>query len=440
MTAAAEDISGLRPRLQWRAAVREAGIAALIAAILGFPILGVRIMTLEGGLTLVPNFLWLAIGTGAVFLGRLAVALHGLRPATAGSAAQSPLIIATPRGIDRSGEGRRWFGLTLVAFAILLPVFPFTDRYLLDLATTVLIYMMLGWGLNIVVGLAGLLDLGYVAFYAIGAYSFALLARHFHLDFWACLPLAGGLAALCGVLLGFPVLRMRGDYLAIVTLGLGEIIHILLQNWTSLTGGSNGLLGIPRPTLFGWGFGAGEGGAGHSLYWLPPRMILLFYIILALALLTNAFTLRVRHLPLGRAWEALREDEGACRALGLNPTTLKLSAFGIGALFGGLAGCFFATRQGFISPESFTFVESATVLAIVVLGGMGSQIGVAGAATLLVLLPEFGREFEHYRMLVFGVAMVAIIIWRRGGLIAHRRPTIHLGKAQGSERSSRTFD
>jgi branched-chain amino acid transport system permease protein len=248
------------------------------------------------------------------------------------------------------------------------------------------------------------------------------------------LPLAGALAASCGVVLGFPILRMRGDYLAIVTLGFGEIIRIILLNWVSLTGGPNGLIGIPRPTLFGW---VPEGGEGddvvHPPDWLPPRMIVFFYIILGLALVANAFTLRVRRLPLGRAWEALREDEDACRALGLNPTTLKLSAFGIGALFGGLAGCFFATRQGFISPESFTFVESATVLAIVVLGGMGSQLGVAAAATLLVLLPELGRELEHFRMLFFGLAMVAIIVWRPGGLVRYRRPTLFLeNKVKGA--------
>src|SRR5438445_454034 len=231
---------------------------------------------------------------------------------------------------------------------------------------------MLGWGLNVVVGLAGLLDLGYVAFYAVGAYSYALLATNFGLSFWVCLPLAGILAALWGVLLGFPVLRLRGDYLAIVTLAFGEIIRLVIINWQSLTGGPNGVTGIPRPTLFGIPLTPGDDGLAAKLgieFSPTHRIVFLFYLILALALLTNWVTIRLRRLPIGRAWEALREDEVACRALGINTTTTKLTAFATGAMFGGFAGAFFATRQGFISPESFTFQESALVLAIVVLGG-----------------------------------------------------------------------
>jgi branched-chain amino acid transport system permease protein len=420
---ATDKADGLVRPLVLRGAIAEATLAALIAAILSLPILGVRVVTIAGGLTLVPHLHWVIGAAAAVFAGRLVFAIVKVRFADWRGA----LLPTYWRESPAAARRRLWLGCGLVAFAVLLPLYPFTNRYVLDLAITVLIYVMLGWGLNIVIGLAGLLDLGYVAFYAVGAYSFALLSRHLGLGFWESLPLAGALAALCGVVLGFPVLRMRGDYLAIVTLGFGEIIRIVLLNWTSLTDGPNGLAEIPRPTLFGWVPAGADIDGQHGPGWLPPRMLLLFYVILALALLTNAFTLRVRRLPLGRAWEALREDEDACRALGLNPTTLKLSAFGIGALFGGLAGCFFATRQGFISPESFTFVESATVLAIVVLGGMGSQIGVAAAAAFLVLLPEFGRGFEHYRMLVFGLAMVAIIVWRPGGLVRHRRPTILLG-------------
>jgi branched-chain amino acid transport system permease protein len=305
-----------------------------------------------------------------------------------------------------------------------------------DVATTVLIYVMLGWGLNIVVGLAGLLDLGYVAFYAVGAYSYALLAINFNLSFWECLPLAGVFAGFMGVLLGFPVLRLRGDYLAIVTLGFGEIVRIILTNWQTLTGGPNGISGIPRPTFFGAPLTANpdEGvTAFHQLFGLEysaiHRVIFLYFLILLLALVTNLFTLRIRRLPIGRAWEALREDEIACRALGISPRNTKLTAFGIGAMFGGFAGAFFATRQGFISPESFTFIESATIVAIVVLGGMGSQMGVVLAAAVLVLLPEFGREFAQYRMLVFGAAMVLIVIWRPQGLLAHREPTIRLPRS-----------
>jgi branched-chain amino acid transport system permease protein len=284
-----------------------------------------------------------------------------------------------------------------------------------------------------VVGLAGLLDLGYVAFYAIGAYSYALLAQYFGLSFWICLPLAGILAAFWGVLLGFPVLRLRGDYLAIVTLAFGEIIRVVLINWVSLTGGPNGIGGIPRPSFFGLPFSM-DGRPRHlrRLLRLEPspthRVIFLYYLILALRLLTNWVTIRLRRQPLGRAWEALREDEIACRALGINVTTTKLSAFALGAMFGGFAGAFFATRQAFVSPESFTFIESAIILAIVVLGGLGSQVGVAIAALVMIGGFELFRDLDEWRMLVFGGAMVAIMVLRPRGLVGTRTPTVALGK------------
>lgn len=323
--------------------------------------------------------------------------------------------------------------LTLLIFTLLVPVIFYDQRYILDLAILVLTYVMLGWGLNVVVGLAGLLDLGYVAFYAVGAYSYALLATNFGWSFWICLPLAGILAALWGVMLGFPVLRLRGDYLAIVTLAFGEIIRLVIINWQSLTGGPNGVSGIPRPTLFGIPLDNSDDGLAAKLgieFSPTHRIVFLFYLILALALLTNWVTIRLRRLPIGRAWEALREDEVACRALGINTTTTKLTAFATGAMFGGFAGAFFATRQGFISPESFTFQESALVLAIVVLGGMGSQLGVALAALAMIGGFELFRGLEGYRMLVFGWAMVLIMIWRPRGLIGHRAPTVYLTKAQ----------
>src|SRR5581483_1265535 len=267
----------------------------------------------------------------------------------------------------------------------------------------ILIYIMLGWGLNIVVGLAGLLDLGYVAFYAVGAYAYALLAtsdpvKSFMADwigagfwplwaFWICLPVAGLMAAFWGILLGFPVLRLRGDYLAIVTLAFGEIIRLILINWVPVTNGYAGISSVPRPSFFGIPFTANEDGfaATFGIEFSPiHRTLFLYYLILALALLTAYVTIRLRQLPVGRAWEALREDEIACRSLGINTTNTKLTAFAMGAMFAGFAGSFFAARQGFISPESFTFLESATILSIVVLGGMGSQIGVAIAAIVMI--------------------------------------------------------
>ncbi len=306
----------------------------------------------------------------------------------------------------------------------------------------ILIYVMLAWGLNIVVGLAGLLDLGYVAFYAVGAYSYALLSLHFGLSFWTLLPLAGIFAALWGVILGFPVLRLRGDYLAIVTLAFGEIIRLVLINWTSVTKGTFGVSGIPKATLFGIEFNASQQGFA-AIFGLPPSSayykIFLYYLILALALLTAFVTLRLRKMPIGRAWEALREDEVACRSLGINTTNTKLTAFSIGAMFGGFAGAFFAARQGFVSPESFVFLESAVILAIVVLGGMGSLTGIAIAAAVMIggteILRElsflkmvFGQDFtpELYRMLVFGLAMVVVMIYKPRGFVGSRSPTAFL--------------
>jgi branched-chain amino acid transport system permease protein len=253
--------------------------------------------------------------------------------------------------------------------------------------------------------------------------------------FWSCLPLAGLFAAGWGILLGFPVLRLRGDYLAIVTLAFGEIIRVVILNWTDLTGGPNGISGIPRPTFFGLTFTAG-GGAGsfadffHIEPSLTQRAIYLYYVILGLALLTNWVTLRLRRLPLGRAWEALREDEVACRSLGINVTVTKLTAFAIGAMFAGFAGAFFATRDAFISPDSFTFIESAIVLAIVVLGGLGSQLGVALAALVMIGGGEMFRDFAEYRMLIFGGALVVMMVLRPRGLVSGRKPSVSLGRAR----------
>jgi branched-chain amino acid transport system permease protein len=419
-----------RSGLDWGAVFKDAALAALVAVLLALPLVGLQTYDVGGGgLGIRTRFDWVLIGAVAVFIGRsqLVIARRifaGRRRGGAGVAAR------------RSAWGtRRARSITVlgVLFAVALPFLPFSSRYLVDLGTTVLIYVMLGWGLNVVVGLAGLLDLGYVAFYAVGAYSCALLAQNFGATFWQALPISGLVAASFGVVLGFPVLRLRGDYLAIVTLGFGEIIRIVLLNWSPVTGGPNGISSIPRPSFFGMPFArsAPDGVTTFSgffgIEYSPNhRVIFLYFVILTMALVTNLFTLRIRRLPVGRAWEALREDEIACRALGINPTNVKLSAFAIGAMFGGFAGCFFATRQGFISPESFTFTESATILAIVVLGGMGSQLGVVLAAIMLVTLPEFGRAFAEFRMLIFGAAMVGIMVWRPRGLLAQRAPSLRL--------------
>lgn len=358
----------------------------------------------------------------------------------------------------RSHGAGRWIGPAALGFIAVYPAIALaitgpagSIKWIDNFGIQILIYIMLGWGLNIVVGLAGLLDLGYVAFYAVGAYAYALIATVVIpatfpslgvWAFWICLPISGLLAALWGILLGFPVLRLRGDYLAIVTLAFGEIIRLVLINWVAFSNGYAGISSIPRPSFFGLPFTAADNGfaAVVGLPFSPIyRTIFLYYVILALALLTAAVTIRLRRLPVGRAWEALREDEIACRSLGINTTNTKLTAFALGAMFGGFAGCFFAARQGFISPESFTFIESAQVLAIVVLGGAGSIVGVVISAVVLVggfeILREldvlkqiFGESFDptQYRTLLFGLAMVLIMLWKPRGLVSAREPTAFL--------------
>ena len=315
-----------------------------------------------------------------------------------------------------SGKVPTWVWIiALLAFAFLYPFF--TGRYAQDVATNVLIYVCLGLGLNVVVGLAGMLDLGYIAFYGVGAYTYALLNIHFGMSFWICLPIAATLALLAGCFIGYPTLRMRGDYLAIVTLGFGEIVRILLNNWMSLTNGPNGILGIDPPSIYIPSF---ENGFSIELLYLK-KLHYLYYVALFLAIIT---IISVRHLNfsrIGRAWESIREDETAAELMGVNTFKLKLLAYAMGALFAGMAGAFFCARMRFVSPESFTFLESAMVLSMVVLGGMGSIPGIILGAAALIVLPEVFREFETYRMLVFGMSMVVMMLFRPAGLIPAKR-------------------
>ena len=405
----------------------DAGKAALVTLLLALPLAGFRLEDAVGARGVQFRPLWVVVPVAVVFLGRLALELLGPRVPLPRwpSAAFSASSVTEQRR-------RVLFAVVLVA-AVGLPWLPWTGRYSLDLATTFLLYVVLGWGLNIVVGLAGMLNLGYAAFYAAGAYTFGVLANQFGVGFWVALPVCALVAAALGALLALPVLRLKGDYLAIVTLGFGEIVRIVLINWTEVTGGPNGLYSIPRPHLFGWVFAAAAPEGQRTIAELTgirfapiQRIAWLYYVILALALATLALTARLRRLPIGRAWEALREDETAARAVGLNPTIIKLSAFALGATVAGLAGCFFAARQGFISPESFTFTESAAMLAIVVLGGRGSQVGVVLAAAVLVCLPELSRELAQFRMLTVGVMMILIMRWCPGGFMSTRAPSIRV--------------
>jgi branched-chain amino acid transport system permease protein len=276
---------------------------------------------------------------------------------------------------------------------------------------TALMYVVLGLGLNIVVGMAGLLDLGFVAFYAVGAYTYGLLNYHFGLGFWAVLPIGGGLAAMAGILLGFPVLRLRGDYLAIVTLGFGEIIRLILENWNEFSMGPSGISNISRPGFFGI-----ELSLEHSILYL-------YYIMILFMIVTIFIVNRLQDSRLGRAWIALREDEIACQAMGIDKRKTKLVAFSLGAFWAGIVGVIFAAKTTFINPASFTFLESAIILSIVVLGGMGSIVGVIFGALILILMPEYLRALSEYRMLAFGAILVAMMVFRPQGLIATIRRT-----------------
>jgi branched-chain amino acid transport system permease protein len=428
-------------------ALREAFFAAIIAVAMFGPLIGIEtVQNMNNQLVYVTRPWLLAIVVAIVAVGRFLLALF-VRPYLRARRRPDLVEIATKPSRFARLQVYALPAIMLVIIAYPFIVLPLTGiqgslKWVDNFGVQILIYVMLGWGLNVVVGLAGLLDLGYVAFYAVGAYTYALLATHFGLSFWLLLPIAGILAASWGVALGFPVLRLRGDYLAIVTLAFGEIIRLVLINWREVTNGGFGIRSIPKVTLFGMPFDSSANGFAKT-FGLPTSSayykIFLYYLILALALLTAFVTARLRRLPIGRAWESLREDEIACRSLGINTTNTKLTAFAIGAMFGGFAGSFFAARQGFVSPESFIFLESAMIVAIVVLGGMGSMIGVAIAATAMIggteilremdiLKAVFGPAFDpgKYRMLIFGVAMVAIMIWRPRGFVRARQPSVFL--------------
>ncbi|MFC5695313.1 high-affinity branched-chain amino acid ABC transporter permease LivM [Pseudomonas sp. GCM10022186] len=411
---------------------KTAFFSALLVLAVAYPVLGLKLSVVGVGLVVTgadtPTLLTIAGGALLMFVWQLfrdqVSSILAGAPKMPGMSKKTSNFLTLP-------STQRWAVLGLIVVALVWPFFG--SRGAVDIATLILIYVLLGLGLNIVVGLAGLLDLGYVGFYAVGAYSYALLSHYYGLGFWVCLPIAGLMAAFFGFILGFPVLRLRGDYLAIVTLGFGEIIRILLRNLTWLTGGPNGISNIDKPTLFGLTFErrAEEGlQTFHEYFGIAynsvNKVVFLYLVALLLALLALFVINRLLRMPLGRAWEALREDEIACRALGLNPTVIKLSAFTLGACFAGFAGSFFAARQGLVTPESFTFIESATILAIVVLGGLGSQLGVILAAVVMILLPELMREFSEYRMLMFGALMVLMMIWRPQGLMPMQRPHLEL--------------
>lgn len=382
-------------------------LVSLWFVFLTFPLLAVRVDTIENTVQWrFMNCLYIGLGSFVLsFVWRYLMARkqRGGKILNKGEEAKPSLL-------TRLRTDRKQLFLFVGAAVLLAAAFPWAvSTYQTNIMISALIYVVLGLGLNIVVGLAGLLDLGYVAFYAVGAYSYALLNYHFGFGFWTVLPLGAVMGLVCGVLLGFPVLRLRGDYLAIVTLGFGEIIRLVLENWNDFSFGPSGISNIPRPGLFGIELGV----EGATLY--------IYYLMLAMVAFTIFVVNRLKNSRIGRAWMALREDEIACQAMGIDKTKTKLTAFALGATWAGMVGVVFAAKTTFINPASFTFLESAIILSIVVLGGMGSIFGVILGAFILILLPEYLRAFSEYRMLIFGATMVLMMVFRPQGLIRSER-------------------
>ncbi|MFZ3047386.1 MAG: high-affinity branched-chain amino acid ABC transporter permease LivM [Desulfatirhabdiaceae bacterium] len=391
------------------AEIKKSVLISIWFMFLTFPIMVIRVNPIEKLIV----WRWenmFYIGIGSFFLSFLWRYLlrkkeHGARKTQQGEKTGTSLyqwIAASPRR----------YAPALACLMVVAALFPFVvSTYQTNIMITALMYVVLGLGLNIVVGLAGLLDLGYVAFYAVGAYSYGLLNHHFGLGFWSILPVGALMGAGFGILLGFPVLRLRGDYLAIVTLGFGEIIRLILENWNAFSFGPSGISGIHRPGLF-----------GISLS-LNQSIIYLYFIMIGMTLFTIFVVNRLQNSRIGRAWVALREDEIACQSMGIDKTRTKLTAFALGATWAGMVGVVFAAKTTFINPASFTFLESAMILAIVVMGGMGSILGVMIAAITLILLPEYLRAFSEFRMLIFGAIMVIMMVFRPQGIIANVRRT-----------------
>ncbi|MFP4474580.1 MAG: ABC transporter permease subunit [Desulfatibacillaceae bacterium] len=386
--------------------LKQSTVAALWFMFLTFPLMVIRVDPID------KEVFWrwerlAIIGVGSFFLSILWRYL--IRRKEMGKKAASEGREKKPL-ISRLREERRIsvpFVGGVVVLAIVYPMI--SGMYEVNIMTSALIFLACGLGLNIVVGLAGLLDLGYVAFYAVGAYTYALLNMHFGINFWVALPIGALMGTLFGVMLGFPVLRLRGDYLAIVTLGFGEIIRMVLENWNDFSQGPSGIANIPGPGIVGVELG------------LQDTTVFIYYIMLVVTGITIIGVHRLQNSRVGRAWMALREDEIACQAMGIDKTRTKLTAFGLGATWAGMAGVVFAAQSHFINPASFTFWESVIILCIVVLGGMGSIVGVIVGALVIKLMPEYFREFSEYRMVLFGAALVLVMVFRPQGIITASR-------------------
>ena len=389
--------------------LKHSAVISLWFMFLTFPIMVIRVNTIEN----IIEWRWMNliyIGCGSFFLSFLwrSLSERGTHKMKLTDAKAGEDRIFAQRIL---GE-RKVYLPALGAIAVFIIIFPFLfSTYQTSIMTTALMYVVLGLGLNIVVGQAGLLNLGYVAFYAAGAYTYALLYQHFGIGFWMALPLGALAATVLGILLALPVLRLQGDYLAIVTLGFGEITRIVLENWNEFSFGPSGISGIPRPGLFDMEMSIHE------------ATVYLYFLMILFCVITVFVVNRLQNSRTGRALLALREDEIACQTMGIDKTRVKLTAFALGSTWAGLMGVVFAAKTTFVNPGSFTFLESAMILSIVVLGGMGSIPGIIIGAFLLILLPEYLRAFSDYRMLIFGIIMVIMMIFRPQGIISSVRRT-----------------
>jgi len=392
---------------------KKSALNALWIIVLTFPIMVIKVNTINATVRWRwMNILW--VGVGAFVLSWMWRYFLDRRESGRSSKSddEKPGRIVK---IRKTLAERRVRVPTLASLAVLVVVFPFlVSFYQVGIMTSALMFVILGLGLNIVIGYGGLLHLGYAAFYAVGAYNYGLLYLYWGVPFWAALPLGAVSGMVFGLLIGFPVLRLRGDYLAIVTLAFGEIVRLLLENLSGFTKGPEGIAQIPRPGFF-------------SKLSLQGATIYLFYIAIVLVLLTIFVMRRLEDSRIGRALEAMREDEIAAQSMGIDLTKAKLTTFALGAVWAGLVGVILAGKTTYINPGSFTLMESVMILVAVVLGGTGSIPGVILGAFLVTLIPEYFRALQDYRMLMFGVALVVMSIFRPQGIIPKVRKHYRVG-------------
>ncbi len=402
--------------------IKKSLIMSLWFMVLTFPIMVIKVNTIENTVV----WRWgslIGIGIGSFLMATLWRYLLERKNMQSPVSDKKTLQI---RVMDWANANPKAKTTVLIAVGAFMAAFPFiTSMYQTSIMTTALMYIVLGLGLNIVVGLGGLLHLGYAAFYAVGAYTYALLNYHFGLSFWICLPIGAGLATIMGILLAIPVLRLRGDYLAIVTLGFGEVIRIVLENWNDFSFGPSGIANIPRPGFFGMSMK------------LQTATIYIYFIMIAMVLFTIFVVRRLENSRMGRAWIAMREDEIASESMGIDITKSKITTFALGAFWAGMVGVIFAAKTTFINPASFTLWESVMILCVVVIGGMGSIFGVVIGALILILLPEYLRAFSEYRMLMFGAILVIMMVFRPGGIISNIRKKYKFEPTQNTAMSNK---